>query len=683
MKMILWVNKLVSFICKNPCSIFSRMASREGKIPEDTAGYQRAITNDLGAEENSNEAIVQFGFNTEKSTAATVGKTGRTDITKWERSNIMNNPYARRVMKQLKLFRKRKVVLGIVHDYMKNEQFITYLYSPDQHPTIVINRPGTTDLEIIDHTAMPDSPASPLCSWFREFLKNLTNERADYNFADEANQYDLIATYLRRPEYKSILDIQKRIDGMAQAAIARYRMATFGTSEIHKHPVYAFIELVNYLCVGYAHIHHISFALIKNTKSNNNRFEAKSIENQFHMSERNKRSKKHHEKKSIHFSAWDTRKIVLSSIVRESRNPAPSSSDELPADLLFLIENSLFEGTSGQAGRNYDEFEEEPEAEEGWREAAPEVLLRNGLDPANYIRDYVPGEELAQPKQPSSSSSSQTPAENEGEENLPTPNIHEEVGEDNTPTLNVASYEELSRDIHNHPVVDTHDVLDAVDTGLNDFEEQEEAPDILDGGHFMVPPEAFSSTILELVAPNIVTAYNAPPEIHEEHVEDVLPPRVETPPLVFPTVGEILMHGDREPIRGPVHSNPITCSKVADKFVIYWRAAKRLAYRHKKFKHFPINRAFFQAGAICHRCYQLVRSHQEKYHLKNGGTVRNKVWRYPRGRLVSQMKKMAATPKDTRKYKTTKAGAKKKYKEYKDLLGKSPKEAKAYATRKR
>ncbi len=657
------------------------------RIIEDSKSYNKVLYSELGAEEHSNEAILQFGFNVEKSSASkNPGRMSRTAITQAERANIMRNPYARRVMKQLKLFRKWKVLYGIVHDYLRDDQFARWFYLGNNVLSFVRDddKNDSSEILVLDHHSMP-SNSSPLCKWFQEFLRNLTNERVDTDLADMENQYDLIATYLDNPEYQSRNDLRDKIKNMALQSCLKYKGrppgVKYGDDEGFLDPTQSFVDLVNYLCIAYAKIHYISFAVIKNTP---NQFDAKQTENRFSLPARNKESKKHHaQNKNKQYRQWDLRAIVVNNVIYGEMNEgrlsngknSSSTAVELPASALFNIENALFHNTAGVAGRDYDEHEEEPEAEPGWEELAREVLPKNGLNPANYGLD---------PITPTSSAAS-TPV---------TPTIHEEGESENerlteTPPLHLTStYESLSTNIHDHPIVDTSDVLDSVEDGVREYEEEEVdlVPQI---GQFMVPPEAFTSVILELSAPNIVTAFNSPPasstaEDVSETGDDIAPPREDTPPIHFPSISEVLMRGDRdEAPRGPVHVNPAHCDAIAERFVNAWRAAKRHAYKHKKFRHFPINRSFFKAGHVCHRCYQLVRAHHEEYHKKGGATVDHKVWRYPRGRRAKQMAKIAPPNKDSREYTASRNEAKKMAKKYESLLDRSSRHTARFGKKKK
>lgn len=109
--------------------------------------------------------------------------------------------------------------------------------------------------------------------------------------------------------------------------------------------------------------------------------------------------------------------------------------------------------------------------------------------------------------------------------------------------------------------------------------------------------------------------------------------------------------GSRHPRH--VHKDPAHCHHIATEFVKAWRSAKQKVYRSKGIRHFPIKQAFFHDGAVCHRCYQLVMQHHERYHLASGKTVTHKVIEYPRKRIKPAKEekgyKQKAAYKETRK----------------------------------
>lgn len=715
------------------------MAEPNETVEETSASYKKIIHTELGAEENSNEGIVQFGFNYEKPKRGQ-GQAYRTDISRWERANILNNHYIRRVMKQLKMFRKRKLLMAIVHDYLQNREFIRWFYSIGSSPFRVIEkRDQSEEVHILDYLSMPDNPASPLCTWFREFVRNLTNELVSTDLADQANQYDLIATYIKRPEYRSTNDLIVKVHTMAMQGYSSYRGSVdqWKDQEIYiQKPEFAFINLVNYLCIGYAHIHRISFAVLKNIPSNTNKFVEKELENKYFLKARNTHNTEYHKKTKgkLQLRHMNMQRVLINKVIYDNINRSPghpntpegTPSDtqpmELPANLCFYLEDALFETSAGQAGRDFDEFEEEPEAEEGWADIAPGILTKAGLDPTAYGLPSLPSTSTAPPHTPtgdyeltsgnhggndvdntppSSSSSSGSNGTSSGSHSPiisqwepPTPYTPTPSSEDDfvpaTPTPK-GSYEELVTEVHKTPIVDVADVADAGEAAIQKYIDEEESGELVEGGEFLVPPEAFTSVIVGLADPNTVTVYNTPPlsiipeteedEIVEYTDDEALagPPTPPTPPLRFPTVSEVLMRDDREGLRGPVHRDPLTCSHTANAFIEAWRKAKLHAYKHKKFRHFPINRSFFATGAVCHRCYQLVRQHHEHYHRRGGALVDRAVWKYPRSRRDSSIAKIAAPSKTTRKYKKSRKAAKKMTKQYNKLLDKSPKEAKDFA----
>lgn len=315
------------------------------------------------------------------------------------------------------------------------------------------------------------------------------------------------------------------------------------------------------------------------------------------------------------------------------------SNPVIPIDILLEAEALL-------VGGNLDR---EPEAEEGWEELAREFLPKHGLDPKNYgLEDRVP-------ETPSSEMVTSTPSPY-------------------TPPS--GSYEMLAIHEHQHPVPDASDVADATEAAITHVMEERESGENLEGGELLINSAQFANDILATVAPNIITEYNDTPSpdlgepmrpnagMSDEHADT--PPRPSTPPIILPTIAEVLPHSSplkSTPPTARVHHSPEHCNSIAERFISAWRGAKKRLYHKYGIRHFNINHALFRSGAVCHRCYELVRRHHERYHLKSGGTVRHSKLAYPRSRQEKKSSQIKENP-HTKKYKETK----KKAKEYTSKL---------------
>ena len=302
--------------------------------------------------------------------------------------------------------------------------------------------------------------------------------------------------------------------------------------------------------------------------------------------------------------------------------------------------------------------EREPAAEEGWEELAKEFLPLHDLDPGNYGISTTPSpttEEMIPETPPSQMPSTPISREESEEGGLFTPE---------------GTYEILAVHEHDHNPIDASDIADATEAAIIHLEEERNDPENLTGGEFLITPAQFVSDILENVTPAIVTPYNTPADLHldeptqpnaglsDEHPDT--PPRIDTSEERLPSISEIIPATEpltATPPTARVHHKPEHCNKIADKFIRAWRKAKGKLYRKYGLRHFNINRALFQSGAVCHRCYQLVRKHHELYHLHNGKEVTHTVYKYPRKRQEIQMDRIR-TNKKTEVYKETRKKAK-------------------------
>jgi len=322
----------------------------------------------------------------------------------------------------------------------------------------------------------------------------------------------------------------------------------------------------------------------------------------------------------------------------------------IPIDVLLEAEALL-------VGGNLDK---EPEAEEGWEELAREFLPKHGLDPKNYgIRDVVP-------ETPSSEMITHTPSPYTPPEE---------------------TYEMLAVHEHQHSVPDASDVADATEAAITHVMEERNNEENLEGGELLINPAQFANDILATVAPNIVTPYNdtvspdlGGPVHPAAGISDEAPdrePSQRTPPLILPTIAEVLPHSSplkATPPTARVHHSPEHCNAVAERFIGAWRGAKKRLYKKYGTRHFNINHALFRSGAVCHRCYELVRRHHERYHLKTGDTVRHSKLAYPRHRQEKKSSQIKENP-HTKKYKETS----KKAKEYTSkLVKKNASQLRAY-----
>lgn len=368
--------------------------------------------------------------------------------------------------------------------------------------------------------------------------------------------------------------------------------------------------------------------------------------------------------------------------------------------------------------------EKDPEAEEGWEELAREVLTKAGLDISQY------GLSPKSKTPPPTDIIPETPPSQTGI----SPSIHN-------------TYRHLAINEHNHPPVDANDIADATDTAIREYEHNKQTGENLEGGEFIISPAQFTSDMLQIVAPGIITPYNdtppdqsfyleaavapirgywgdpeeyvqdlgesksnienyhvirtiskAPPEENEDRqrpsygheVFSLSPDRETTPPpssittpnpkhnttppppdpgspieppstpaLRLPSISEVLPSvSPTLPPSARVHHNPDTCNKIADAFIQAWRMAKAKVYSTYKTRHFNINHGLFRAGAVCHRCYQLVRRHHEHYHLHSGSLVDRTKLAYPRKRRDKQRDSIREN-KHSKVYKDTRAKAKK------------------------
>jgi len=128
--------------------------------------------------------------------------------------------------------------------------------------------------------------------------------------------------------------------------------------------------------------------------------------------------------------------------------------------------------------------------------------------------------------------------------------------------------------------------------------------------------------------------------------------RSSTPPLHIPHTH----------LRGPVHADSGTCSKLAEEYVAKWRATKKHLKKmgriyKKKHRFFPISRFLFESGAICHRCYELVKEHHEHYHSVSGKVDYDKQV-YPRKRTPKKIRSIPAPSRTSKKYQDSETAAK-------------------------
>lgn len=166
---------------------------------------------------------------------------------------------------------------------------------------------------------------------------------------------------------------------------------------------------------------------------------------------------------------------------------------------------------------------------------------------------------------------------------------------------------------------------------------------------------------MENVGENDVPIFEEDPD-HDEEVA-FNPDLVTAHPLHYSVKTILGDHNPAPPHNHIVHKDSAVCSKIAKEFVRAWRNAKQRLYKTHGLRHFPIKHAFFHDGAICHRCYQLVKQHHEQYHLKTHHIVVHKVLPYPRKRLREAKEEKGYTKKEL--YQNTKAKAEKMTSYYK------------------
>lgn len=623
--------------------------------------------------EDSNDEILQYTLNVPKDS-----KKRQKGGAKQEQTRFANEWIIRDVALDFRILRKKKVFYTICLQFLKHAEYLWASdVDPDHYFMDTFNNWGIED-RLFEGITKP-----PLLRWFSNLMTHMMS------VTQRAENQSLRST-IGDPELNSLVGqsavmIKKEIlefesnhvrDRFPEAISGLQRDVDYDVDD----PLYTFgiIHLIknsiNFAALNFAQMHNLTFApftsaykkrglmsfsgmassgvggLDRIVESHNQTVTGQSPKD-YKKVTRKKRGKKANDDAHaetitrtastsnkpfapntdpslVTFSPVTPEGDIIDSTLEAIYGDPNHKASNIPLDVLFEAEGFL--GQEAEVGG----AEREGKGEEGWEALAREVLPKNGLDPANY--------------------------------GLQTPS---------TPPL---IYEQLAVQEHDHPPIDANDFADATEAAIQFLMDERRDAENMGGGEFMMAPSLFAGELLGHVVPSMVTPYNwieaddlfaplTPNAGLPDEFADT-PPRSETPALVLPPIADILpgtespstpaLHISTPPSTARVHSDPAHCSKVAERFIEAWRTAKKKLYRQYGIRHFNINRALFRSGAVCHRCYQLVRQHHETYHLHNGRIAIRKVLNYPRHRRKGAHERISEN-RHTRKYIETRKKAKK------------------------
>lgn len=672
--------------------------SDEGEEDEERYYHQqlrgkREIFQDNLEGELSNEGVYQFLINVPER------KGYRTAAPKAELNRFANNWLVKDVAMDLRILRKKSIWASLCLELLQTER-IKMMFVQNSNARLRGEHWTIEPALLVDL-----SNESILLRWFGNFVKHLMmDDFGDNQTLNSTIDVDELQAYISRTGHwiqieKRFLDLEKlmnekwlhlEIIGTPHGQPNMPKLSSLGLSHLLR-------NTINGLCTEFALENNMLFSILKPPKGTwlnlNDRLSSggTDISNQILTShnEHIKLRRKHQNPRGP-----PTREVEPKDIpAPESLELTPNNdaiirfnSPDLPSpkkiekatfyDAIFckdpagvrvskpVIPLDVLMETEALLERGNQDKEDRPE--EGWAEHALAILQKNGLDPAAYGL-HAPTTVPLTPSTPTSSS---------------------EFSDPNTPKTPLNTYESFIVSQHEHPPIDASDVADAADTALRAFNEETQSPDNIEGGQFLINPAQFNGEVLAIAAPNLVTPYNnSPPSrldesmtptigITDDRASHII--RESTPVLRLPSIAEVIPHIDRAtPPRAIVHKDSSVCSKIAEAFITAWRMAKETVYKHYHKRHFRINHTLFATGAVCHRCYQLIRQHHEAYHLKSGHTVSHTVFPYPRKRTEKQ-KSSIRTDKHTELYKETR---KKAYNYTKRLLRKTPHQLRKYNKR--
>lgn len=687
-------------------------------MEEDTEFNQRwrpLLSNELH-EENSIETLLQLSANYEKPKR---GSAVRTVSSAAERRMVMQDPTIRRVCRMLRFLRKRKFFYRICLDLMNDSEFVKLYYENHAQAFFVDSTFPTGRL--IDPNQIPQTSSSMAVKWFTDFIDAcITPTGYQFRIPDD---YEIVKSTMKGLPPTNVLE--REVINKEKQLYAKYKHLAKNEHEDNsmRSPVDELIDLTNLACRDFARNHNLTFARLTAAGRKSKPMEASQVEATYDVESHNALISQVYKPPS--------KSKVAKALIRDTIIPnsvTEGGANVIPASVSMDMSRDLF---SLKASENNDP-ESDFEAEEGWAEHAHEHLTKAGLDPTQYglppassssssaaveipkmkkakkpptISDYGTRAKTKKSKRPDPVSppdddvgSTDTDYDYSTDEHPDTRKPTVEPPLVNAPTTPPVDYNDLAVNHHRHPIVDIHDIADAAEVAIDNYVASQEDPENFSGGEFLVPVEAVVEEINSVVFPtelpaHSVAAASTPPIV----LPDDSPTHTATPPLIindratthtaFPGAGgsprspTSPSSSSRTPPTAAVHSHSGYCEKWAVKFVDSWRAAKKKAYRHKRFRFFPINRTMFAHGNICHRCYQLVRAHHEHYHLKGGGVRDEAKLKYPRGRRSSQRRKIPPPDKHSRGYKKTSKMARKYTKEYEKLARGPPKKAYKYAAK--